>query len=77
MKDRGIPRHGYKVYSGENEIGHVTTGYFSPTLKKSIGLALIDAEHAQMGGTILIGIRKKKAAAEIISKRFYTKKYKK
>jgi len=77
MKDRGIPRHGYKVYAGENEIGHVTTGYFSPTLKKSIGLALIDAEHAHMGGTILIGIRKKKAAAEIISKRFYSKKYKK
>ncbi len=77
MKGRGIPRHEYKIFSGEEEIGYVTTGYYSPTLKKSIGLGLISADYASMGGTIEIGIRKKKVAAEIISKRFYQKKYKK
>ena len=38
---RGIPRHGYKVVSEDGEeIGVVTSGTQSPSLKKSIGLAL-------------------------------------
>ena len=41
---RGIPREGYEVYKDGKKIGHVTTGYMSPTLKKSIGNALIDIE---------------------------------
>ena len=41
MIDRGIPRHGYPVYNGDELIGEVTTGTQSPTLKKNIGLALI------------------------------------
>ncbi|MDV2888024.1 glycine cleavage T C-terminal barrel domain-containing protein, partial [Alkalihalophilus pseudofirmus] len=40
MMERGIPRHGYQVYKGEELIGEVTTGTQSPTLKKNIGLAL-------------------------------------
>ncbi len=42
MKERGIPRHGYEVTVLGEKIGVVTTGYLSPTLKKNIGLALID-----------------------------------
>ncbi len=49
MIDRGIPRHGYPVYAGEEEIGEITTGTQSPTLKKNIGLALIKTEHADTG----------------------------
>ena len=41
MIDRGIPRHGYPVFNGEEQIGEVTTGTQSPTLKRNIGLALI------------------------------------
>ena len=38
MIDKGIPRTGYKVFIGDEEIGEVTTGTQSPTLKKNIGL---------------------------------------
>ena len=45
---RGIPRHDYKVFSNaEQEIGFVTSGTQSPTLKKSIGLALISCRICQ------------------------------
>jgi len=74
MKDRGIPRHGYEVYSDDQKIGTITTGYFSPTLKKNIGLAIIDADHAKIGNEIIIAIRKKRLKAEIIKRQFYTKK---
>ncbi|WZL72229.1 glycine cleavage system aminomethyltransferase GcvT [Clostridiaceae bacterium 35-E11] len=77
MKERGIPRSNYDVFYEDQKIGFVTTGYFSPTLKKNIGLALIDADYAKIGKQIEIAIRKNRVKAEIIKKTFYTKKYKK
>lgn len=77
MKDRGIPRHGYEVTSDNTNIGFVTTGYHSPTLKKNIGLALIDTKYSELGSEINIVIRNKPLKAQIISKKFYNKNYKK
>lgn len=42
--DRGIPRSHMAVLGADDaQVGEVTSGTFSPTLKKGIGLALIDA----------------------------------
>ncbi len=38
----GIARNGNIIYSGEKNAGYVTSGSFSPTLKKAIGMALVD-----------------------------------
>jgi aminomethyltransferase len=77
MKERGIPRHGYDVAVNGEKIGVVTTGYFSPTLEKNIGLALIDAKYADLGTEIDILVRNKPVKAEVRSKVFYKKQYKK
>lgn len=77
MIDRGIPRSHYEVYADDKKIGYVTTGSFSPTLKKNIGLALIEAAYAKEGTEIAISIRNKNVKAQVIKKPFYTKKYKK
>lgn len=40
--EKVIPRHGAKLYDADdNEIGYVTSGNFSPELKRGIGLAYI------------------------------------
>lgn len=77
MVDRGIPRSHYEVFAEGRKIGYVTTGSFSPTLKKNIGLALIEAEYAREGTEIEISVRNKNLKAKVIKKPFYTKKYKK
>lgn len=77
MVDKGIPRHGYEVSAEGNKIGFVTTGYFSPTLKKNIGLALIDIKYTELGTQIDIVVRNRSLKAKVISKKFYDKKYKK
>jgi aminomethyltransferase len=74
---KGIPRHGYDVYSKDEKIGVVTTGYLSPTIGKSIGLALIDIKYTTFESDIQIKIRKKFVDAKVISKKFYNKNYKK
>jgi len=77
MRDRGIPRHGYEVAVLGVKIGEVTTGYLSPTLKKNIGLALIDIKYCELETEIEIVIRGKSLKAEVIDKKFYKNNYKK
>lgn len=73
MIDRGIPREGYEIQKDGKVIGHVTTGYMSPTLKKNIGNALISPEFTELGTEVDIMIRNKPTKAKIISKKFLNK----
>ncbi|MDM5212524.1 glycine cleavage system aminomethyltransferase GcvT [Peribacillus sp. NJ4] len=69
---RGIPRHGYKVISKDGEeIGTVTSGTQSPSLKKSLGLALVSADQAEVGTPIKVEIRNKQIEAVIVNVPFY------
>jgi aminomethyltransferase len=71
MVDRGIARAEYPVLAAGANIGVVTTGSYSPTLNKNLGLALIQADYAKLGQPIEIDIRGKLLSAEIIAKPFY------
>jgi aminomethyltransferase len=76
MIDRGIPRHGYPVYSGDQLIGEVTTGTQSPTLKKNIGLALINSEFTGLESVVEVEIRGKRLKATVVPTPFYKKEKK-
>jgi aminomethyltransferase len=71
MIDRGIPRHGYPVFIDGEKVGEVTTGTQSPTLKKNVGLVLIDSTYAQVGQEVDVEIRNKSVKAVIIKSPFY------
>jgi aminomethyltransferase len=71
MIDKGIPRHGYEVYHGDEQIGEVTTGTQSPTLKKNIGWALLKKEFAEPGTEVIVQVRKKRLKAVAVSTPFY------
>lgn len=71
MIDKGIPRHGYKVFKDGVEIGEITSGTQSPLTKRNIGLALIKAEFAQLDNEIEIEIRNKRAKAITCATPFY------
>jgi aminomethyltransferase len=71
MTGRGIARHGYKVFKGGKEIGVVTSGTFSPTLNKAIGMAFIDIDFSAPDTQIEIGIRDTMTAAKIVKLPFY------
>ncbi|RHW38491.1 glycine cleavage system aminomethyltransferase GcvT [Lysinibacillus yapensis] len=71
MVDKGIPRHGYKVYKDGIEIGEVTSGTQSPLTKRNIGLALIDSNFAQLDNEVEIEIRNKRSKAVTCATPFY------
>jgi aminomethyltransferase len=71
MTGRGIARPGYQVLSGDREIGIVTSGTFSPTLNKAIGLAYIDKGFCEPGTEISVVIRDTVSPAIVVKLPFY------
>ncbi|WP_100373457.1 glycine cleavage system aminomethyltransferase GcvT [Bacillus sp. FJAT-45037] len=71
MIDKGIPRTGYEVLMDDQTIGFVTTGTQSPTLKKNVGLAVIDNTYTELGTEVFVQVRKKKLKAVVTKTPFY------
>ena len=71
MIERGVARAEYPVYVEGRQVGYVTTGSYAPSLDKNLGLALVEAQYAQVGQQIGIEIRGKQVAAQVVSKPFY------
>jgi len=71
MIDRGIARHGYTVVDGGREVGVVTSGTHSPTLKKAIGLAYLPLDKSAQGTEFTILNRGKETRARVVPTPFY------
>ncbi|MGQ9793493.1 MAG: glycine cleavage system aminomethyltransferase GcvT [Anaerolineae bacterium] len=75
MSDRSVPRHGYAVqYNGRN-VGTVTTGMYSPTTGRYLGMAYVPAELAQEGTEIEVIIHGRPRRARVVPRPFYTSVY--
>jgi len=65
-----------EILKGNEKIGYVTSGAFSPILEKGIGLGLVNSEYTQTGEVVQINIRGKFVDAKIVKWPFYdTEKY--
>lgn len=51
-ENRRAARTDYEIYLGDNKIGIVTSGVYSPVLKKGIGMCFIDANYAVTGNVL-------------------------
>ena len=70
---KSIPRHGMMILSNdEKQIGYVTSGSFSPTLQKNIGIAYIKKEYLN-NTELKIKIRDKIEKIELVNLPFYKK----
>jgi len=66
-----VPRHGMKVYLGDEEIGDVTSGCLSPMDGRRIALAYVPSEHSEIGTKLEIGTENRRFGAEIVQIPFY------
>lgn len=65
------PRSHCPVIVDGKDVGYVTSGAFSPTLQKNVGLALISREFAGVGKSLQIDVRGKLIDAEQVKTPFY------
>jgi aminomethyltransferase len=71
MATRRIPREHAEIYSGDQRIGEVTSGTFSPTLEQTIAMAYVDSLHSTIGSTVDVDIRGHREPAEVTALPFY------
>ena len=76
LTDRGVAREGSKIRHGNDDIGIMTSGGFSPTLKESIGMAYVDSAFAKPGETVSVVVRDKSLAAKVCALPFVPAKTK-
>lgn len=72
MIDKGIPRQHYQIMNAEgSEIGEVTSGTQSPSLKIAIGMGYVAKEFSKLDTEIYINIRDKALKAKVVKLPFY------
>jgi len=76
LLDRGVPRPHYQIYSGERVVGVVTSGTFSPSLGKGIGMGYVTLDHSQIGTPLELHIRDRIVRAKVVATPFYSSKVK-
>ncbi len=70
LQERGVPREGYPVLIEGQQVGQLTSGVYSPTLERGIGMAYLPVEYAQSGTPCAVEIRGKPIPALITTRRF-------
>ena len=68
-------REGAEVFAGEEKVGRVTSGGFSPTLGLPIAMAYVDVAHAAEGTQLECEVRGKRLAATVTPMPFVPHRY--
>ena len=70
LDERGVLREGQKIFQGNDELGEIVSGTFSPTMKQGIAFARINSSDE---ASCTVDIRGKRLAARIVKLPFVRK----
>lgn len=68
--DRGIPRGGATVRRDGVDVGVVTSGTMSPTLREGIALAWVDVDASEIGTELVLDVRGRPLPATVVKRPF-------
>jgi len=71
LMGKRVPREHYLILDGDQQVGEVTSGTFSPTLNKPIAMGYVKPEHAAIGTELLIDVRGAPEPARVVKLPFY------
>ncbi len=69
--DSGIPRHGFEVAGASGALGTVTSGTFSPIIRKGIALCRVSNDAAEFGTRVGVKVRDSLQGAVVTKPPFY------
>jgi len=73
LQDRLIPRTGFSIMEDDEPVGQVTSGGFSPWLKRPIALAYLSGFAGEWGSQLDVLIRGKRIPAQVVEPPFIDK----
>lgn len=71
LEGRRVPREDCRLLRGDEEVGVVTSGTFSPTFDHPIAMGYVKPTCAELGSTLDVDIRGQQHAATIVPLPFY------
>jgi aminomethyltransferase len=71
MLDRAIPRQHHVIQINNQPVGQLTSGTFSPTFGRGIGLAYIQSTYAKAGTEVEVEVRDRPHSARVVKKPMY------
>ncbi|MGC1273346.1 MAG: glycine cleavage system aminomethyltransferase GcvT [Planctomycetaceae bacterium] len=71
LAGKRIAREGTPLFQGDDRVGEVTSGTFSPTLQASIAMGYVTPELAKPGTTVEADLRGKREPATVVELPFY------
>lgn len=71
LDGKRVPREHYPILQGNDRIGEVSSGTFSPTLRRPIAMGFVPPEWSQIGQSLNIDIRGRAAPAKVVELPFY------
>lgn len=75
LLERGVIREHYPLVAEGHEVGQVTSGMFSPTTDKYLGMAMVEAEFSATGTELDVLIRNQPKKVKVIQRPFYVPAY--
>jgi aminomethyltransferase len=63
----GVPRPGFAILHDAQQVGSVTSGTFSPTLRQNIALGYVPTPVSDLGRQVAIEMRGKPASAKVVA----------
>ncbi len=75
MRDRSIPRHGYRVLHEGRPVGTVSSGNVSFTLGYNIALAFVPPSLGEVGASLAVDVRGTAAPADVVALPFYRRSH--
>ncbi len=73
LDGRRVPRHGMAIFSGGRQVGHVTSGTFSPTLERPIGMGYVETGLHTNGTELEIQAGTTMLPARVTARPFHTR----
>jgi len=71
LEGRRAAREDCQIFHGDQRVGVVTSGSYTPTLERSISMAYVDPEFTELGTELLVDIRGKSHSAKVVEVPFY------
>jgi len=71
MEEPGVPRQGYPLQCRGAAVGQVTSGTYSPTLGRNIGLGYVARDASEPGTTLAVVIHQRPTRATVVQLPFY------
>lgn len=71
MTSGGVPRHGFDIKLSGQKVGVVTSGTFSPTVKKGIGMGYVPPELSSNGTNFAVQVRNAELISMVVQPPFY------